>query len=420
MFAGEGNSQAIDLSNVKQSIMQIFLDTSHTSYSSARTGIQSVVRGLIAGLSRQCEVHALRWSFRKGCLTPLKPKWQSNLDHLPRKMYHLPLSSLLRPAFWPLWRETLGMDYRAPIHLHPSHGPNLKGSWLIFPELMEGHHVRLATAYARKYGMRVAGIFYDAIPWLHPELVLHWSARDHEDYMTAFAGLDVVIPISQHSAADYIRFAQEKGLPLPPVRACGLASQIFGQKRETLLKVKNSGVVKLLYVATLEPRKNHALLMGAFEEAASRLNGQKVELHLVGGVYPSAPEIGEEVRAAATKNPGIIWHNRVGNDELRRLYMDCDFTVYATRIEGFGLPVMESMWFGRPCLCSNEAVIAENAAGGGCLMVDMRDPKAVAEGIVTLAGQPGLRRELGEQVLGRKLKTWDEYGAEVLEILKTV
>jgi glycosyltransferase involved in cell wall biosynthesis len=126
------------------------------------------------------------------------------------------------------------------------------------------------------------------------------------------------------------------------------------------------------------------------------------------------------VRDAERKNPAIIWHNRVGNGELRRLYTECDFTVYATRIEGFGLPVMESMWFGRPCLCSNEAVIAENAADGGCLMVDMRDPKAVTEGIVKLAGQPGLRRELGEQVLRRKLKTWDEYGAEVLEILKEV
>ena len=98
---------------------------------------------------------------------------------------------------------------------------------------MEGSHVRLAAGYAKQHGMRVAGIFYDAIPWLHPEIVLHWTSQQHADYMTAFAGLDVVIPISEQSARDYIQFAQEKGLALPPVRACGLASQIFGQERET-------------------------------------------------------------------------------------------------------------------------------------------------------------------------------------------
>lgn len=401
-------------------MQQIFVETSHTSRSSARTGIQTVVRGLIAGLSRQCDVRAVRWSFRKGCLTPLKPKWQLNLDHLPAKKYNLPAWSLLHPGFWPLWAGTLGMDYRAAIHAHPSHASTLEGKWLILPELMEGHHVRLAAEYAKKYGMRVAGIFYDAIPWLHPEVVLHWTSKDHEGYMTAFAELDAVIPISEQSARDYMRFVREKGIAAPPVRACSLASQIFGQERETTLKPPNSGLVKLLYVATMEPRKNHALLISAFEKASSQLNGQKAELHLVGGVYSSAPEIAESVRKAAEKNPAIIWHNRVGNDELRRLYAECDFTVYATRIEGFGLPVMESMWFGRPCLCSDEGVIAENAAGGGCLTVDMRDPGAVADGIVKLAAQPALRRELGGQVLRRKLKTWDEYAGDVLAVLNSI
>ena len=400
--------------------MHIFLETSHTSRSSARTGIQTVVRGLVAGLSRQCEVHALRWSFRKGCLTPLKPRWQSNLDHLPEKKSHLPLPSLLQPAFWRLWGESLGMDYRAPVHLHPLYAPLLKGSWLILPELMEGKHVRLAAAYARKYGMRVAGIFYDAIPWLHPEVVLHWTSRNHEDYMAAFAGLDVVIPISEQSARDYNRFAQEKGLAPPPVRACSLASQIFGQERETRLKEQKPGAVKALYVATLEPRKNHAFLISAFEEACSKLDGRKVELHLVGGVYKSAPEIAESVRAAVKKNPAIFWHDHVGNQELRSLYTDCDFTVYASRIEGYGLPVMESMWFGRPCLCSDEGVIAENAREGGCLMVDMRDRNALAGALVKLSTQPAARRELGEQVLRRKLKNWDEYAGGVLQILKEV
>ncbi|HWB58746.1 MAG TPA: hypothetical protein VG733_04605, partial [Chthoniobacteraceae bacterium] len=296
--------------------MQIFLDTSHTSRSSARTGIQSVVRGLIAGLSKKNEVNALRWSFRKGCLTPLKPKWQENLDHLPAKKIHLPFASLAQPRHWPLWGETLGMDYRVPVHRHPVYGPHIKGGWLILSELMEGNHVRLATAYARQHGMRVAGIFYDAIPWLHPELVLHWTSKNHEDYMSAFAGLDVVIPISEQSANDYRQFVREKGLAMPPVHACGLASEIFDQQRETKLKPENSGPLKMLYVATLEPRKNHAMLISAFEQAESQLNGQKVELHLVGGVYRSAPEIGDAVQAAMQKNPAIRWHNRVSNDEL--------------------------------------------------------------------------------------------------------
>jgi glycosyltransferase involved in cell wall biosynthesis len=398
-------------------LMHIYLDTSDTARSGARTGIQTVVRGLIDGLSANCAVHPVRWSFRSGALTPLKPKWENNLGRPSGKNVLLPLQSLLAPRHWPLWVRTMGMDYKAPLHLHPRHEPLLKGTWLLLPELIEGRHVRLSAAYARRRGMRVAGIFHDAIPWLHPEMVLHWTRDQHADYMRAFAELDAVIPVSNKSAQDFIRFVQSQGLPLPPVRACGLAAQIFGFERETQLKAA-AGTVKILCVSTLEPRKNHALLLKAFEEACSLLGDLKVELHLVGGVYASAPEIAEAVRAATMRNPSIFWHNSAGPEQLRNFYRDCDFTVFSSWIEGFGLPVMESLWFGRPCLCSDQGVMAENAKGGGCLTVDMQDTHAMAEAIIKLASQPDFRRTLGEQVLQRKLKTWTDYAAGILEILK--
>lgn len=400
--------------------MQIYLETNHTARSGARTGIQTVVRGLLSGLSKHVEVCPVRWSYAKESLTPLKPKWEKNLDFTSDRKRHLPLSSLFRPSLWPLWFQTFGMNYKTPIHLHPAYTAELNQGWLILPELVEGKHAREAAAYAKKHGMKTAGIFYDAIPWLHPEIVRHWTKEQHADYMAGFATFDVVIPISEQSARDYIQFLESQGIPLPPVHACPLAAQIFGQDRITQLKPEGGDVVKILYVSTLEPRKNHIFLLDAFEEASARLQGKNVELHLVGSEYKNAPEIAEAVRAASAKNPRIIWHGRVENDELRKFYSECDFTIYASRIEGYGLPVMESLWFGRPCICSDEGVIAENAREGGCLMVDMRDTKSVADGIVKLAGDPAARRELGEQVLRRKLETWDEYGAHVYETLKKI
>ncbi|MGB8355705.1 MAG: glycosyltransferase [Chthoniobacteraceae bacterium] len=401
--------------------MRVYLETGNTARVGARSGIPTVVRGLLAGLdSRKCDAHPVRWSFNEAALTPLKPKWESNLDRPGVKKPLLPLSSLGQPRSWPLWMRTMGMDYKAPIHLHPSHDSKLEGSWLILPELLQGQHIRLIADYAKKHGMRVAGIFYDAIPWLHPELVLHRTASDHGDYMSALAGLDAVIAISNQSARDFTDFTRLKNLPPPTVYACNLAAQIADQPRETKLKETSGDVVKTLYVSTLEPRKNHLLLLAAFEDPRLQSAEANIELHLVGGSYKEAPEIAEAVRAAAKKNPRIFWHENVGPMELRHFYRDSDFTIFASYIEGFGLPVTESLWFGRPCLCSNEGVVAENAKDGGCLTVNMRDQKAIADGIVKLARQPEFRRELGEQVLQRKLKTWNEYAGDVLQVLKGI
>jgi len=314
----------------------------------------------------------------------------------------------------------MGMDYKAPVHLHPAHSSKLEGSWLILPELLQGPHIRLIADYARLHKMRVAGIFYDAIPWLHPELVLHRTASEHAEYMSALAGLDAVIAISNQSARDFADFTRLKNLPQPSVHACNLAAQISDQPRETKLKERTGDVVKTLYVSTLEPRKNHLLLLAAFEDAGLRLGGINIELHMVGGSYKEAPGIAEAVRTAAKRNPKIHWHENAGSVELRHFYRDSDFTIFASSIEGFGLPVTESLWFGRPCLCSDEGVMAENAKEGGCLTVNMKDQKAVADGIVKLAGEQEFRRELGEQVLQRKLKTWNEYAGDVLQVLKGI
>lgn len=436
----------------------VYVESGHTARVNALMGIPTVVRGLIGGLSsRGCAVHPVRWSFRRNGLTLLKSKWEENLGRPGGRSPWLPVSSLRQPRFWPAWFRAAGLRDKIPLHRHPAHAGNFGGGWVILPELLEGSQVRLITEYARQHAMRVAGIFHDAIPWLHPAVVRHRSREQHADYMRAFAELDVVIPVSRQSARDFMAFLESEGRPPPPVKICGLAAEIAGQERESEFRESpeqsltgSTGIlpvngirprqdarapsgsppspasrvgsrrrtVKILCVGTLEPRKNHARVIEAFQLASSRFAAGDLELHLVGAAYAGDPEIARTVREITTKNPRIIWHESAGSGELRDLYRNCDFTVFGSWIEGFGLPVMESLWFGQPCLCSDEGVMAENAAGGGCLMVDVQNVGALADGMGKLAGQPDFRRELAEQAMRRKLKTWDGYAGEIRQILK--
>ena len=174
----------------------------------------------------------------------------------------------------------------------------------------------------------------------------------------------------------------------------------------------------MLCVSTIEPRKNHGTLLAAYELAAAR-TGVRLELDLVGAPYTGADDLAEAVRLFAARHPGqVTWHKQVEYSLLRRLYEQADFTVYPSVLEGFGLPIIESLWFGVPCVCADFGVMAEVAAGGGCLPVDVRDPQALAEAIVSLAESPEKRRKIALAAAARPLKTWDEYAAEVLAGLK--
>ena len=124
----------------------------------------------------------------------------------------------------------------------------------------------------------------------------------------------------------------------------------------------------VLTVGTLEPRKN----VGAAVEAA-RLAG--VELRVAG-----AAGWGGVTRQG--------WVGEPSDDELARLMRGARCLVYPSLYEGFGVPIVEAMACGTPVVTSRGGA-TEEVAGGAAVLVDPRDPAAIAEGIA----EAGRRRD---------------------------
>jgi alpha-1,3-rhamnosyl/mannosyltransferase len=124
----------------------------------------------------------------------------------------------------------------------------------------------------------------------------------------------------------------------------------------------------VLTVGTLEPRKN----VGAAVEAA-RLAG--LELRVAG-----AAGWGGVTRDG--------WVGEPSDDELARLMRGAHCLVYPSLYEGFGVPIVEAMACGTPVVTSRGGA-TEEVAGGAAVLVDPRDPAAIAEGIA----EAGRRRE---------------------------
>src|ERR1700720_3954904 len=369
----------------------LFVVTSHTSKSGARSGIQTVVRGLISGLSRNnADFEAVRWSNWRSAFVPLRRKRQAYLG--------------IAKQVAPDRNQATSSD----------------GSWLLLPEVIYETDPHRLIACARKQQMRVAALFHDAIPISHPELVRRKAAKYHADYMTALCKTDLVIPVSNSAAEQFRLFAEKYRLPLPTIHVCSSAGEFPGIERPPAKPNPLPDAVNILCVSTLEPRKNHKNLLEAFERATSALSHPRLWLHLAGDRYKDAEFIVELVKAARTRNPYIIWHGKVTDRQLANLYRECDFTVYPSIVEGFGLPIIQSLWNRRPCICANFGAMAETASKGGCLTVDVRDPAKLSGAIVTLATRSDVRHSLVEEIEAQHFKTWPDYATEICEALKAV
>jgi glycosyltransferase involved in cell wall biosynthesis/cephalosporin hydroxylase len=289
-------------------------------------------------------------------------------------------------------------------------------AWLLLAETPE-QRTGLARDFARAHGLRLAAIFYDAIPVLHPEWCNDEVVAHHAQYMRVLGDCDLVMPISRFSARCLREFWSEAGIAGGSVRVNTLPGELTGAPRCREPDEPSDGEVRMLCVSTLEPRKNHMRLVRACLRLQAEEPALRWSLTLIGNRYAGAFDIARDIEAIAATNPRIRWLGVVDDETLHRCYREATFTVYPSLIEGFGMPIFESLWHGRPCLCSGDNALGEVAAGGGCLAVDVADDEALAAGVRRLATDRELRQRLASEAVARPIPSWNDYADELLAIL---
>ena len=398
-YAAKVFEQADGCVQAKLSLGRIYFWVDSTLTFPKNTGIQRVTRQLARHLlDLGYRLTPVRWDRQTRRFAPVD---RAGLEHLAR--WNGP-----RPDQWSGWTEPGGAE------------PN---SWFMMTELpldLASEERRDLVQFAREMKLRCCAVFYDAIPWkmrgIYPEFYSEHVSLAHKDYMIGLDRYDLVLPISEFSANDLVNFlGTELARPLgleARVRAVSLSGEFAESPRinEVSRPPGEGGTITVLCVGTVEPRKNHLKLLAAFAKASAR-SVVPIRLIIVG--RRTEPNLADEVESYTGRYSSISWEEDADDARLRELHLHCDFTVYPSVEEGFGLPILESLWYAKPCICADCGAMAEVAAGGGCIMVDVRDPEALASAIQGLA-EDGLRvAQLSREAIARPFKPWRSYASEV-------
>ncbi len=173
----------------------------------------------------------------------------------------------------------------------------------------------------------------------------------------------------------------------------------------------------LLYVGTLEPRKNLPRVLQAFARVASSIPDH--QLVIAGDLGWSYEPVLAEARRPELAGR-VVLAGYADEGDLPLLYTHATAFVYPSLYEGFGLPVVEAMACGAPVLTSSTSSLGEIAAGAAVL-VDPEDERALAEGLVALATDEGLRADLRAKGLARAATySWERTGRETAAVYQEV
>lgn len=189
------------------------------------------------------------------------------------------------------------------------------------------------------------------------------------------------------------------------------------QPASNLEALKNYGLTKpfFLYVGTIEPRKNLVLLLEAFGQFKKE-TGSAAQLVLVGGKGWRSEAFFKSLKGHTNKDD-IILTGFVPKAHLPVLYSATLAFLYPSLYEGFGIPVLEAMGCGAPCLISNSSSLPE-VGGDAVLYADPLNTKEWCEGMKKLGQSPGLRAQLAEKSLIQAAKfSWQDFAGRLTAYL---
>jgi len=283
--------------------------------------------------------------------------------------------------------------------------------WLLTAEVFAPDERPGFDEFLQSRAVQTAAIFHDAIPLKLPQITWPQSVARHPSYMKVLASFDRVWAVSAASRDELTGFWKWQGLEKTArTEVLTLGADFNGADRVT--RRSPASVLSLLCVGILEPRKNQLLLLDAATELWGE--GLRFELHLVGRVNPhfGAPIV-RRIQSLRRKFSSLRYHQAANDAKVGQLYAAARASVFPTRAEGCGLPLLESLWQGVPCVCSDLPSLRENSAGGGCLTVATHDVAAWTFALRRILLDDSLHARLVRDAVSRPLPTWAEAGAAV-------
>ncbi len=382
----------------------LLLDLSHTSHTRARTGVQRVALELRRALTATTPLTEITHDPHARAWRPLQDWERQNLDAAPQ-------AARKRGTTWPLSAQLRGWWQRRGHTGAPQVDLPASARAVVFPEIFT---TRTAAALPSLFGALDApkiAIFHDAIPLRLPEFSPPSTVGRFPRYLDELRAFDGIAAVSEDSRTSLLDYWQWSGATdHPPVLALPLGTDHLPVDHNLPAAAPTP---RILCVGSLEGRKNHLTLLHAAEQLWA--GGVHFELELIGGLQRETGAAAHALlqRLQAAGRP-LHYRGWVNDAELAAAFRACAFTVYPSLLEGFGLPVWESLLHGKPCVCSDRGAIVETARDGGCLPTATDDPTALAVAICTLLEDSTQLATLTTAARRRQPRLWANYASELL------
>ena len=272
----------------------------------------------------------------------------------------------------------------------------------------------------KREGVGIISVIYDLIPLTHPQFCdaglvkvfndwFDWIARTADGYVAISTTIrdqvreEMLRRIGTQQVAqrwfDYFHLGSELDL-----------SEADAKVDRGLLDMFQTTDPVFLMVSTIEPRKNHAYLLEAFELAWA--TGSKARLCIVGKIGWKCDALIERIRQHPELNRRLFMYNSLSDKSLEHAYSHATALVFPSHVEGFGLPLVEAMQRKLPAMASDIPVFRE-IGGDYMAYFDLANPQSLSDLVTGMERSGEFPAALGLEQW--RWLSWREASAQLVE-----
>ena len=266
-------------------------------------------------------------------------------------------------------------------------------------------------------GIKCVLYLYDIIPVTHPQYVHQNTIVNFLDYLAAYLKYaDLILTSAENTKRELIALCDKLEITMPPVEIVPLGTaEIDGDYVEKNMggKIRNK---YLLMVGTIEPRKNHELLLDAYDAGLKDLG---IDIVFAGHYGWNVEKLKKRIESHLDYKKNIHLFENPDDDTLHALYHHAMFLVFPSYIEGYGLPIVEALQRQLPVLAADIPVLHE-VGKEYCDYFSPDDPMELSGIVKKYMSDEELYRKRKRKIQNYCIRTWQEVGKDMIDHIKKI